>query len=119
MDGTGTSELFQLDRATCIALLTTQHVGRLVVEGDRPAVTPVNYRLVDGVIMFRTATGSRADRATLHAAMFEVDMFDDRTRSGWSVLVRGALAPTSADETLPIDTWAPGDRDVLDDHHRR
>jgi hypothetical protein len=44
--------------------------------------------------------------------MFEVDMLDERTRSGWSVLVHGRLTSMSPDQTPPpVDTWAPGDRD--------
>jgi hypothetical protein len=43
--------------------------------------------------------------------LFEVDMFDDRTRSGWSVLVRGCLAVMPLDGTCAVvDTWAPGVR---------
>ena len=106
------AELFQLDEATCRALLTTQHVGRLVVQGDDPAVVPVNYQLVDDVITFRAEAGSRADRARRSRVLFEVDMFDDRTRSGWSVLVRGRLATGPLDQmSTSIDTWAPGVRD--------
>ena len=107
-----TSELFQLDRAFCLTLVSTQHVGRLVVGGDEPVVIPVNYRLVDGVITFRTEAGSGADRAAGRAAAFEVDMFDERTRSGWSVVVRGALAVVEPNDTTDlVDTWAPGARD--------
>jgi nitroimidazol reductase NimA-like FMN-containing flavoprotein (pyridoxamine 5'-phosphate oxidase superfamily) len=106
------SELFQLDEATCLSLLATQHVGRLVVGGDDPTVVTVNYLLLEGVITFRTEAGSRADQADRHRVLFEVDMFDDRTRSGWSVLVRGWLAAMPLDETsAPVDTWAPGVRD--------
>jgi Pyridoxamine 5'-phosphate oxidase len=105
-------ELFQLDEATCLALLTTQHVGRLVVEGVDATVVPVNYRLVDGAITFRVEAGSGADRADRRRVLFEVDMFDDRTRSGWSVLVRGVASTTPLDQTsTAIDTWAPGVRD--------
>jgi nitroimidazol reductase NimA-like FMN-containing flavoprotein (pyridoxamine 5'-phosphate oxidase superfamily) len=111
-DPGSTAELFQLDETTCLSLLTTQHLGRLVVDGGDPAVVPVNYRLVDGVSAFRTEAGSRADGADRQQVMFEVDMFDDRTRSGWSVLVRGRLVAKSLDDTsVSIDTWAPGLRD--------
>ena len=107
-----TAELFQLDEATCLSLLTTQHVGRLVVGGDDPTVVTVNYLLLEGVITFRTEAGSRAEQADRQPVLFEVDMFDDRTRSGWSVLVRGRLATAPLDQTpTSIDTWAPGVRD--------
>jgi uncharacterized protein len=104
------AELFQLDRATCLALLAVHHVGRLVLGGDEPSVVPVNYRAVDDEITFRTAPGSSADGAVARPVVFEVDMYDERTRSGWSVVARGALEagePSDAD----VDTWMPGPRD--------
>ncbi|MET0578152.1 MAG: pyridoxamine 5'-phosphate oxidase family protein [Ilumatobacteraceae bacterium] len=108
------AELFQLDRPTCLALLTTQHVGRLILGDVEPAVVPLNYRIADDVITFRTEPGSHAQQAAGRGVTFEVDMFDDRTRSGWSVLVRGRLDATPADATESrIDTWAPGDRDLV------
>jgi nitroimidazol reductase NimA-like FMN-containing flavoprotein (pyridoxamine 5'-phosphate oxidase superfamily) len=106
------AELFQLDRATCLALLRTQHVGRLVVGGDEAAVVPVNFTAVDEVITFRTGADGRATRSVPHEVLFEVDMFDSRTRSGWSVVVRGRLlAAPAGDQRAPVETWAPGDRD--------
>ncbi len=111
-DGHRPAEMFQLDRATCLALLRTQHVGRLVVGGDEAAVVPVNFTAVDEVITFRTETDGRATRSVPHDVLFEVDMFDARTRSGWSVVVRGRLlAVPAGDERAPVETWAPGTRD--------
>jgi nitroimidazol reductase NimA-like FMN-containing flavoprotein (pyridoxamine 5'-phosphate oxidase superfamily) len=109
------AEMFRLDRATCLTLLTTQHVGRLVLPGDdsdHPEIVPVNYAASGEVITFRTHGTSRAASAGEQPAVFEVDMFDERTRSGWSVVVRGRLAPHARDEPRPdVETWAPGDRD--------
>jgi nitroimidazol reductase NimA-like FMN-containing flavoprotein (pyridoxamine 5'-phosphate oxidase superfamily) len=106
------SELFQLDRATCVMLLTTQHVGRLVIGGDEPTVVPVNYTAADGIITFRTVPDGRADTSATQPVVFEVDMFDDRTHSGWSVVVRGELTHVSADEHhADVESWAPGERD--------
>jgi len=111
-DRAASSELFQLDRATCLTLLRAQHVGRLVLTSGEPAVLPVNYVLASGAITFRTAVGSPADVGADRPVMFEVDMFDERTRSGWSVVVRGRLMAVSTDEPTPqVDTWAPGERD--------
>jgi uncharacterized protein len=108
------TDLFQLDPATCTALLTTQHVGRLVIGGDEPAVIPVNYRWVDGLITFRTGAGSRAAGSVAEPVVFEVDMFDERTRSGWSVVVKGKLRSAAGDEVhVDLDTWAPGERDQV------
>ena len=107
-----TSEMFQLDRATCLTLLTTQHVGRLAMGGEDPVVMPVNY-VVDGrQILFRTERDGRAGRSVGERVMFEVDMVDERTRSGWSVLVHGTLEELPDGAALPVVvTWAPGDRD--------
>jgi hypothetical protein len=108
------ADLFQLDRATCAALLTTQHIGRLAIGGDQPVVIPVNYRSVDGLITFRTEAGNRAGTSVKEPVVFEVDMFDERTRSGWSVLVRVRFRRAADDAHLctrgHVDTWTRGRR---------
>jgi hypothetical protein len=106
------AELFALDRATCVTLLTTQYVGRLIIGGDDPTVIPLNYRAAGDAITFRTEGGGRASAAVGQLVVFEVDMIDARTRSGWSVVVRGRLelAPDDVDDDL--DTWAPGSREL-------
>jgi len=105
-------ELFQLDRWTCFALLTTQHVGRLVIGGDEPYVVPMNYSVTDGVITLRTSPDTVAATTGARRVAFEVDMFDDRTHSGWSVVVHGRLValPSDADH-VGVESWAPGGRD--------
>src|SRR3546814_15471050 len=58
--------------------------------GAIPAIFPVNYAIVDDLIVFRTAPGSKLSAATEGAVVaFEVDEFDGASRSGWSVLVVG------------------------------
>jgi uncharacterized protein len=106
------AELFALDRATCVTLLTTQHVGRLIIGGDDPSVIPLNYRAAGDAITFRTEGGGRASTTIGQAVIFEVDMIDARTRSGWSVVVHGRLdlAPDDVDDDL--ETWAPGPREL-------
>lgn len=107
------AELFALDPATCRTLLGTQHVGRLVTTGSDTRVVPVNYAFVDDVVTFRTEAGSDAARHVGNNALFEVDMFDDRTRSGWSVVVHGRLSPMPLErDRVDIDSWAPGHRDM-------
>lgn len=106
------AELFQLDRTTCMVLLTTQHVGRLVLAGDEPEIIPVNYRVFDEMIIFRTGHDGRAAHQALRSAAFEVDMFDSRTRSGWSVIARGTLRAAPGDRApAELQSWAPGLRD--------
>lgn len=115
------AELFQLDESTCIALLGVQHVGRLIIPGDDPYVIPVNYTAVGGVVVFRTDRRPVIDAINECPVVFEVDMFDDRSKSGWSVVVRGKAHDITADTDLEHDTvsgtaprpWAPGVKDCV------
>ena len=83
MDAEHPTELSQLDPTTCMTMLTTQHVGRLVFAGDDPEIIPIDYQAVDGAITFRTRPDGRAAQTSPGPFVFEVDMFDERTRSGW------------------------------------
>jgi uncharacterized protein len=82
-------ELFPEDDA--LQLLTEGEVGRVgVTIGALPAIFPVNYRFIDGAILFRTSPGSKLTAAATGAVVaFDVDDYDARTRTGWSVLVVG------------------------------
>jgi nitroimidazol reductase NimA-like FMN-containing flavoprotein (pyridoxamine 5'-phosphate oxidase superfamily) len=72
-------------------LLATGEVGRVgITIGAMPAIFPVNYRLIDGAIVFRTAPGSKMSAAAEGAVVaFEVDDYQLADRSGWSVLAVG------------------------------
>ena len=113
------ADMFQLDRATCLALLTVQHVGRLVIPGQKPRIMTLNYVLVNDTIVFRAEVGSASEQIVGRAVAFEVDMVDERTRSGWSVVARGvgAIATTRdgaavvGDRRIRVDSWAPGAKD--------
>jgi nitroimidazol reductase NimA-like FMN-containing flavoprotein (pyridoxamine 5'-phosphate oxidase superfamily) len=72
-------------------LLHQSDVGRVgVTMGAIPAIFPVNYAVIDDAIVFRTAPGSKLSAATSGAVVaFEVDDYDRRDRTGWSVLVVG------------------------------
>lgn len=115
------AQLFQLDEATCVALLGVHHVGRLIIPGDDPYVIPVNYTAVTGEVVFRTERRPDIEAVIDHPVVFEVDMFDDRTRSGWSVVVRGDARDITADTDLASDedtgcaprSWAPGTRSCV------
>jgi nitroimidazol reductase NimA-like FMN-containing flavoprotein (pyridoxamine 5'-phosphate oxidase superfamily) len=74
-----------------LSLLADGEVGRVgVTMGSVPAIFPVNYRLLDGAIVFRTAPGSKLAAATDGSVVaFEVDDYETATRSGWSVLAVG------------------------------
>ncbi len=72
-------------------LLTGQDVGRVGLSlGALPVILPVNFAVIDGCIVFRTAPGSKLSAAATGAVVaFEVDSYDAGARSGWSVLVVG------------------------------
>ena len=113
-------ELFQLDESTCLALLGVHHVGRLIVPGDDPYVVPVNYTVADGGVVFRTERRPVIEAIVDTSVVFEVDMFDDRSRSGWSVVLRGHVQDISAETDVDGDddgsaarSWAPGDRSCV------
>lgn len=80
-----------LDRGECLRLLARGCVGRLgLTSGALPTVLPVNYRLIDDRVVFRTSAGSKLEAATRDAVVaFEVDEVDAVWHTGWSVVVVG------------------------------
>jgi uncharacterized protein len=99
----------------CLFLIRDSAVGRIgfVVEG-RPFVLPINFRLIgasDGApqLVLRTRPGNIVDAASGIVAL-EVDAFDARDRTGWSVLLQGELRHVDADyapavAALDPDPW--------------
>jgi nitroimidazol reductase NimA-like FMN-containing flavoprotein (pyridoxamine 5'-phosphate oxidase superfamily) len=106
----------------CYRLLGTQEFGRLGVNAEEhPLIFPVNYGLDGTTIVIRTGPGTKLAAAERANVAFEVDQVDPRTRSGWSVLVRGhaeRLAGTHGGEVVlrtlahGVQPWAPGDYGV-------
>ncbi|MER6030056.1 pyridoxamine 5'-phosphate oxidase family protein [Streptomyces sp. NPDC001851] len=110
----------ELTASECRTLLGSHGVGRLAVTTSTgPEIVPVNYSVVDEVIVFRTAPGTTPALADGHPVAFEVDRIDDAFSRGWSVLVRGvARAVTDPEqrrryaEKTYSGPWAGGDRDL-------
>ncbi|MXM68016.1 helix-turn-helix domain-containing protein [Streptomyces sp. HUCO-GS316] len=104
----------------CRALLASHGVGRLAVStASGPVVVPVNYSVVDGAVVFRTAPGATPSQALDCQVAFEVDRVDDTLSQGWSVLLRGrARAVTDPDAVRLLEEhaysspWAGGERDL-------
>ncbi|HEY7485190.1 MAG TPA: pyridoxamine 5'-phosphate oxidase family protein [Streptosporangiaceae bacterium] len=113
------TDLEVLCRDECLALAATVPIGRIVfTERALPAVQPVNFILDDGQVIIRTAPGSKLAAATSNAIVaFEVDEFDAHSEAGWSVTFVGRAqsvrdpAESARLATLPLRSWAPGDRD--------
>jgi hypothetical protein len=113
------AEMQVLTADECYRLLATQQVGRLGVNAEHyPLILPVNYALDREVIVMRMAPGTKLAAADHANVAFEVDEIDQRTRSGWSVLVRGLaeeVTPAHRAEVIArthgtgLTTWAPGE----------
>jgi nitroimidazol reductase NimA-like FMN-containing flavoprotein (pyridoxamine 5'-phosphate oxidase superfamily) len=90
--------LEKLDEAECLRLIGLGGNGRLVYAGRFDlTVLPVNYKLPDGAILFRTAQDSATDEDLRtgiahdeYRVALEVDDFEVEAREGWSVLVQGS-----------------------------
>jgi len=86
----------------CLRLLGSVPVGRVgfVADGE-VLVLPVNHALDGDDVVFRTAHGSKLSAAEDgRPVTFEADDYDERTRSGWSVLVNGEAEPVYEDSEV-------------------
>ncbi|MFF0156172.1 helix-turn-helix domain-containing protein [Streptomyces sp. NPDC005263] len=110
----------ELSRTECADLISTHGVGRLGLCTDQgPVIVPVNYSVVDGGVVFRTAQGATPSLASGSRVAFEVDRIDDVFSQGWSVLLRGhARLVTDPGEAQRLahqaysTPWAGGRRDM-------
>jgi hypothetical protein len=86
--------LLPLAIEACWELLATVPVGRvaIAVEGEAPLVLPVNHRVDERSIVFRTGPGSKLDAARTQPIAFQADAYDQHLHQGWSVLVRGVAS---------------------------
>jgi uncharacterized protein len=93
-------EILPFDR--CLELLAMVPVGRVSFFADGEIVIlPVNH-VVDGQDpIFCTARGSKLSAAEgQDLVAFEADGYDERTKSGWSVLVNGRAQPVYEDAEI-------------------
>lgn len=120
---TGRQELKPLGREECLRLISPGGIGRIAWYGlSGPVVLPVNYKLHDGAIVFRTKRGGPIDedlRTGIEGVEikvgFEVDRIDEANHEGWSVLVQGPAHHVTSEEEIAkmaeagVESWA-GDR---------
>ena len=106
-----------LTEQECHDLLGTVPLGRIVFT-DRalPAIQPVNFVMSDGEVVILTSAGSKLAAAARSAVVaFEIDQFDQKLASGWSVVVIGhARVITEEQEltmmrALPLIPWTLGE----------
>jgi uncharacterized protein len=118
--GEGQAPLRDLEPGACMRLVGQRGVGRYVFRSERgPVALPVNYAVVDGDFLFRTSPESGFVAGVPDAPVsFEVDRWDEGTRSGWSVLVTGRIqqVPEGCDFDRSSEgptPWPAGDHSVL------
>jgi uncharacterized protein len=93
-------EILPFDK--CLGLLATVPIGRVSFFADGEIVVlPVNH-VVDGQDpVFSTARGSKLSAAEgQDLVAFEADGYDERTQSGWSVLVNGRAQAIYDDDEI-------------------
>ena len=88
----------------CEELLEQAGLGRvaMVVAGE-PVILPVNFRYVDGCVVFRSSAGDKTSIASTRGPMsFEIDEMDVTNHTGWSVLVKGAGDVMADDDPMAL-----------------
>jgi nitroimidazol reductase NimA-like FMN-containing flavoprotein (pyridoxamine 5'-phosphate oxidase superfamily) len=122
---TGEPLLERLDEAECLRLISPGGIGRIAFSSRMGlSIFPVNYRLYEGTIVFRTAQDSPLDedlRTGIAGAefkvAFEIDHVDEAAREGWSVLIQGAAhhvdSETEREAALQsgVQPWPGGRRE--------
>lgn len=116
----------EIDRDECLRLIEPGGVGRIAYTSSAgPAIRPVNFRLIDGAIVFRTAEHGELEEDLRtgitdaeYRVAFEIDEIDSERQQGWSVLLQGPAHHLTDDERDqfsgdPVQTWAGGQRDLF------
>src|SRR6266571_3336589 len=112
-------EFARLRRAECLRLLASVPVGRLIFTVNAlPTVRPMNFALVDELIVLRTAADTTVARKINDMIVaFEADELDATACTGWSVTVTRRASVVTEDDraarfrAVQLTPWAPGARD--------
>lgn len=99
----------------CRQLLGERQIARVSwTSANGLVILPVNYVVVDGVILLRVSSESLLSELALgRDVAVEVEDVDEVTANGWSVLVQGRSARHDGDPNILPQPWAPGSRDLL------
>jgi transcriptional regulator with XRE-family HTH domain len=106
--------------AECRRLIAPGGVGRIAFgTATGPVVLPVNFAVLAGTIVIRTAEGTAIEGHADELVALEVDHLDEALRQGWSVLVRGqghrVRHPAELRrlrEDVVVWPWPGGDREA-------
>jgi nitroimidazol reductase NimA-like FMN-containing flavoprotein (pyridoxamine 5'-phosphate oxidase superfamily) len=126
--GAGREAVVQpLDEDECLRLVAQREVGRIAYNGRfGPTVLPVNYRLHDGSVVFRTDQDSALDEDLRtgiadaeYKVAFEIDDLDSAAQEGWSVLIQGSAhhvtgeAERAAVSRAGVTPWTGGTKGLF------
>jgi nitroimidazol reductase NimA-like FMN-containing flavoprotein (pyridoxamine 5'-phosphate oxidase superfamily) len=96
----------------CWEMLRAEEFGRLAYQlGDEVHITPINYAVEGGSLLFRTAEGNKLLAVVLGSEVaFEIDRYGEE--SARSVVVRGTARLLPGDEAhradnVPLRPWSP------------
>lgn len=117
----------ELSEDESLRLIERAQVGRIGYTGRfGPVVLPVNYKVLDGSVVFRTAAGSPLGEDLRtgitdadYKVAFEIDEINPTERTGWSVLIQGGAhylddeRERTVAQGAGIDPWVGGVRDVF------
>lgn len=102
-----------LDDEQCWKLLQNTQHGRLVLNAaGETDIFPINYRAHDGLLLLRTAPGTKLAELTINEnVVFQADGIT--SDEAWSVVVKGRArvlehsSDIAAAEALNLKTWIP------------
>ncbi|MFW2381103.1 MAG: pyridoxamine 5'-phosphate oxidase family protein [Acidimicrobiales bacterium] len=108
------SRMGVIDEARCMELVQSTPIGRVgFMSEGAPLVLPVNFAVDEGTIVFRSLEGHKlAAAAANQTVCFEVDQWDAKSKSGWSVVLQGTArevtdwAEREQLENIGLTPWA-------------
>jgi nitroimidazol reductase NimA-like FMN-containing flavoprotein (pyridoxamine 5'-phosphate oxidase superfamily) len=117
----------ELDEAECLRLIARGGIGRIAYSGRFGlTVLPVNYKLYEKTILFRTAQEAPMGEDLRtgitdaeYKVAFEIDEFDPPVHEGWSVLIQGSAhhveSETERASVLEADVqpWPGGEKELF------
>lgn len=82
-------EILELERDECLARLAAAPYGRIAAgAAGQLDIFPINHRLLDDTVIFRTSPGTKLVELTIHhEVVFEIDGVEDG--EAFSVVVKG------------------------------
>ena len=86
----GARNLEPMTEDECTERIMDAPIGRIgFVHDGMPMVVPVNFRWHEDTIVFRTQEGQKLSDSDSRPVCFEIDSWNQSTRTGWSVILQG------------------------------